>query len=222
MYEPIRQLIISHGFVVRGEVKNCDIAAIREDELWVVEMKLSANLTLLYQAMERKTMTDFVFVAIPRPKNNRNKNFAMLKKIINKLELGLIVVSLDSPMPRAEIIIHPSGSGKTNKRKAESVRNEILGRSSDTTGGASKTAVDTAYREKCIKIACTLEAKGALNSRELAKFGCEKGAASILRNNYYGWFSKTADKKYMLSDMGKGYLNTNSDAPLVIFYRSSF
>ena len=218
MYEPIRQLLNELGFIVRGEVKNCDVAAIKEDELWVVEMKLSANLTLLCQAMERKTITNFVFIAIPRPKNSRNRNFSLLKKIISKLELGLILVSLDSPIPLAEIAIHPQGNKKNNPKKSESVRKEILGRSSDTAGGASNTKVSTAFREKCIKIACLMEAAGELGSRELLKLGCEKDTATVLRNNHYGWFSKTGNGKYILSTTGKEYLHSNANSPLVVFY----
>ena len=221
MYEPIRQLLNGLGFIVRGEVNNCDIAAIKEGEIWVVEMKLSANLTLLYQAMGRKAITDYVFIAVPRPKNSRNKNFGLLKKIIAKLELGLILVSIESPVPLAEIVIHPNVSKKTNQKKAESVRKEILGRSADTTGGAANTKISTAYREKSIKIACFLEALGELGSRELRGLGCEKDTATVLRNNHYGWFSKTEDGKYTLSTAGEEYLHTNANSPLVVFYKSN-
>ena len=219
MYEPIRQMLIGLGFIVRGEVKNCDIAAIKGDELWVIEMKLSANLTLLYQAIKRKTITDCVFIAIPRPINSRNKNFATLKKIISKLELGLILVSIDSPTPLAEIAIHPNISKKTNSKKAESVRKEILGRSSDSTGGTANTKINTAFREKCIKIACLIEANGELSSRELRKLGCESDTAVVLRNNHYGWYKKTGNKTYILSDIGKEYLYANSNLALVVFYK---
>ena len=219
MYEPIRQMLNGLGFIVRGEVKNCDIAAIKEGEIWVVEMKLSANLTLIYQAMERKAITDYVFIAIPRPKNSRSKNFVLLKRIISKLELGLILVSLDSPVPLAEIVIQPICGKRTNPKKTESVRKEILGRSPDTTGGATKTRLSTAYRERCIKIACLLGAKGELSSRELLKLGCEKDTATILRNNHYGWFAKMESGKYSLSIAGNEYLHTNADSPLVMFYK---
>ena len=218
MYEPIRELLNSLGFIVRGEVKNCDIAAIKGEELWVVEMKLYANLTLLCQAMERKLITEHVFIAIPRPKNNRSKNFVTLKKIVSKLELGLVLVSFDSPIPLAEIAIHPTGRRKTNPKKSVSVRKEILGRSSDSTGGTTKKGVSTAYREKCIKIACLIKLNEELSSRELLKLGCEKGTAAILRKNHYGWFAKTENGKYTLSTMGKEYLLTNANSPLVVFY----
>ena len=85
MYEPIKNLLVSQGFIVRGEVKGCDIAAVQGETLWVVEMKLSANITLVYQAMERQNGATGVFVAIPRPKNSRDSNFRSFQKLIEKL-----------------------------------------------------------------------------------------------------------------------------------------
>ena len=123
LYEPIKNLLTAQGFTVRGEVNYCDIAAVRGGELWLVEMKLSANLTLIYQAMERKKITSTVFIAIPRPRNSRSKNFMALKKLLKKLEIGLITVALDSPVLHAEIIAlpSPSTSKKENKKAAQSV-----------------------------------------------------------------------------------------------------
>ena len=221
MYEPIREMLKELGFIVRGEVKNCDIAAVKGEELWIVEMKLSASITLLYQAMERKRITDFVYIALPRPKNSRHKNFSCLRKIVEKLELGLILVSLDSPLPIAEIVTLPQKGGKPNKKKAESVRNELLGRSIDTTGGINKSGVNTAYREKCIQIACFLEKFKSLKTRELTKMGCPKDTSSILRNNHYGWFKRTGDKENVLSDRGLAFLTNSSQSPLVVFYREA-
>ena len=80
MYAPIRDLLAGQGFTVRGEVKGCDISAIRDEALWIIEMKLHANITLIYQAMARQDATGWVFIAIPRPRNARDGNFLKLKK----------------------------------------------------------------------------------------------------------------------------------------------
>ena len=219
MYEPIKKLLSEQGFIVRGEVKDCDIAAIKEGVLWVVEMKLAANITLIYQAMERQTATDWVFIAIPRPRNSRDGNFKSLQKLLKKLNLGLITVALDSPVKHAEILIFPSGkAGKTNK-KSETIRKELLGRTTDTLGGTTKTAVNTAYRERCVRIACLLEAKGQLRPRDLVELGCEKDASFILRQNYFGWFNKVNRGVYELSAAGRGYLSGNEASSLVSYYR---
>ena len=219
LYNPIRALLADQGFTVRGEVKGCDIAATKDDLLWVVEMKLSANLTLIYQALERQTATDWVFVAIPRPKKANDGNYVKLKRLLIKLELGLITVALDSPARFAEIILFPTGRADKTNKKAETLRREIAGRTADTTGG-SKGAVNTAYRERCVRIACLLAHHGDLSAKELVNnHGCEKDAASILRTNHYNWYTKIARGRFALTPAGQAYVKDNADEKLVAFYR---
>ena len=176
---------------------------------------------LLYQAMARLSITPFVFVAIPRPKRINN-NFKTAQKILKKLELGLITVAIDSPVKHAEILLLPgesSKSGKANK-KAAALRKEIKGRTSDTTGGSTRTIINTAYRERCIKIACLLEQTDSLSPRELVKnHNCEKDAGLILQQNHYGWFTRITRGLYALTPEGKQFLDENADNQLVIHYR---
>jgi hypothetical protein len=218
MYEPIKALLISQGFIVRGEVKGCDIAAVSGETLWVVEMKLSANITLIYQAMERQAAATAVFVAIPRPKNSRCSNFRSFKKLLEKLELGLITVAMDSPVRYAEILIFPGEKTRANKKTA-AIKKEIFGRTTDTTGGISKEKINTAYRERCIKIASLLEAKGPATAKILVSFGCDKDTGNILRANYFGWFEKTTKATYDLTASARNYLSENEASPLITYYR---
>jgi len=219
MYAPIRDMLTAQGFTVRGEVKGCDISAVRGDALWIVEMKLHANITLIYQAMARQAATGWVFIAIPRPRNVRDGNFLKLKKLVKKLQLGLITVALDSPAKFAEIIIEPTGRDDKKNKKTAAVKREIAGRTVDTTGGTTKTQINTAYRERCVRIACLLETHGALSAKELVKLGCEKDAGRLLIQNALGWFEKVAKGVYGLSGQGIGYLEDNADGSLVGYYR---
>ncbi|MCL2224208.1 MAG: DUF2161 family putative PD-(D/E)XK-type phosphodiesterase [Defluviitaleaceae bacterium] len=218
LYEPIKTLLLSQGFIVRGEVKGCDIAAVQGDTLWVVEMKLSANITLIYQAMERQAAASGVFVAIPRPKNARDSNFRAFQKLLKKLELGLITVALDSPTKHAEILIFPNEKSRANK-KSVAIKKEIFGRTTDTTGGISKEKINTAYRERCVKIATLLETKGAQTAKALVSFGCEKDTNTILRANYFGWFEKIAPATYNITESARNYLTENASSPLITYYR---
>ena len=218
MYEPIKNLLQSQGFIVRGEVKSCDIAALKGDTLWVVEMKLSANITLLYQAMERQTTANAVFIAIPQPKNSRDKNFLALQKLLSKLELGLITVALDSPLKYAEIILFPNEKKRLNKKNA-AIKNEALNRTVDTAGGLTKEKINTAYREKCIKAATMLEAFGTASPKILQAHGCEKDIANVLRANYFGWFENVERGTYAITSACRQYLDENASTPLVTYYR---
>lgn len=219
LYQPIRRLLAEQGFTVRGEVKGCDIAALKDDELWVIEMKLNINIKLIFQAMERQTTTDWVFVAIPRPKSAKDKSYAQFQRLLKKLQIGLITVALDSPARLAEIILFPSGKGDKTNKQSTAMRKEITGRISDTTGG-SKGIVNTAYRERCVRIACLLEAHGNLSAKELTNtYNCEKDTSSILLQNHYNWYEKISRGIYGLTSTGHSYLQENENEKLVVFYR---
>lgn len=219
MYAPIRDMLESQGFTVRGEVKGCDIAAVKDETLWIVEMKLTANLTLLYQAQDRKAATDWVFIAIPRPRISRGGNFAKLKKLLKALKIGLITVALDSPAKHAEIIFLPEGKQIKDTKKANQLKKEIKGRTIDSIGGTAKKTINTAYRERCIRIACILESAGPLRATDLVKtYGCESDAHSILRSNFQGWYIKVSRGLFNISPLGREFLEKNADSVLVAHY----
>jgi len=219
LYEPIKDLLSDKGFTVRGEVKGCDIAAVKDDMLWIVEMKVSANLTLLFQAMERQAATDWVFVAIPRPRNTRRGKFTQFKHLLKKLQIGLITVALDSPAKFAEIILFPAGNATKTTKKSTNVRREVAGRIADTIGGG-KSKVNTAYRERCVRIACLLEAHGPQSAKVLIKnYNCESDTYSILHKNVYNWYDKIAHGQYALNNAGMAYLQANESEKLIVYYR---
>jgi len=224
LYEPIKQLLEKQGFTVKGEIKGCDIAAIRGETLWIIEMKKNFSMPLLYQAMNRLSITSSVFAAIPRPKRANSRQFRTLKKILTKLELGLITVSIDSPVKQAEIILLPGESEKKGKRAAI-LRKEIEGRTGDTAGGSTGIIINTAYRERCIKIACMLEKLKQGDSLSpislVRQYGCESDAGSILRQNHYGWFTKISRGQYYLSQKGQQFLKDNAENPVVTYYQKS-
>ena len=66
---PLYGRLAELGYTVRSEVKDCDIAAVKGDELLIIEVKKTLNLPLLVQAVRRQRLTDIVYVAIPRPSN---------------------------------------------------------------------------------------------------------------------------------------------------------
>ncbi|HPZ23178.1 MAG TPA: hypothetical protein PKV05_09165, partial [Bacillota bacterium] len=69
LYAPVKEYLLNQGFTVRGEVRDCDLAAVKNGELLVVELKVAFNLDLVIQGNERKRICDNVYLAIPQPKN---------------------------------------------------------------------------------------------------------------------------------------------------------
>ena len=68
LYGPVRDYLVSLGYDVKGEVLDCDLTAVRDGELIVVELKRGFTLELLYQAMARQRIADGVYVAVPLPR----------------------------------------------------------------------------------------------------------------------------------------------------------
>ena len=207
-------MLESLNFIAKGEIKNCDIAAIRDDELWIVELKRHMSVDLIYQAMARQAISPFVFVAIPRPKR---VNRQMLK-LLKKLELGLITVAMDSPVVRAEVALFPNVSKAKYGKKAAILKKEIKGRIGDTPGGSTGIPITTAYKERCIKIACFLSQTDTLSPKELRQHGCEQDTASILQKNHYGWFVRISRGQYKLTEMGNNFLKNNANSSVISHY----
>ncbi len=210
LYEPIRKYFSKLGYAVYGEVKNCDVTAIKEDELIIIELKKNLTVDLLVQAANRKRMTELVYIAIPKPKYNlRSKKWRDICHLIRRLEIGLILISLQKTRTNVEIALSPAPFDslktlKLNKKKREQIIREVEGRNGDyNVGGSNKTKIMTAYKESCIQIAFLLGKLGELSPKELRSMGTGDKTASILNKNYYGWFSKVRHGVYTLNEKGK-------------------
>ncbi|SMQ80231.1 hypothetical protein SAMN05444673_3885 [Bacillus sp. OV166] len=206
LYKPIQTYFLREGYEVYGEVKDCDIVAVKDEELVVIELKLTLSVDLLIQASKRQRITDKVYVAIPKPKHRLNsKRWTEKCHLIRRLELGLIVVSSPGKRGRAEIIFEPTSFiRRKNKRKRDSIMKEINGRSADyNVGGSNRTKIMTAYKENCIQIACYLENLGPLSPRKLNQLGSGKNTSSVLTKNYYGWFERIKRGIYVITEKGK-------------------
>ena len=79
--------------------------------------------------------------------------------------------------------------------------------------------VNTAYRERCVKIACLLEAHGAQSAKSLREMGAARDTYNILYGNHFGWFKKIAKGTYDLTEIAQNYLRDNAGMPLITYYR---
>jgi len=204
---PLYAHLAERGYTVRSEVKDCDIAAVKGDDLLIIEVKKTLNVPLLVQAVRRQRLTDSVYIAIPRPSNKWKwwKENRGTQHLLRRLELGLILVSLDQGKPPVEVVFHPlpfSRRKRATSRRA--VLQEIAMRSADfNRAGSTRTKLVTAYRENAIQIACCLAKKGRMSPAELRALGTGPKTLSILRFNAYGWFERLEKGVYGLSAQGK-------------------
>ncbi|AMQ06329.1 DUF2161 domain-containing phosphodiesterase [Sporosarcina psychrophila] len=223
LYKPVKEYFTQQGYDVHGEVNECDVAAVRDQELVLIELKLSLSIDLLIQATKRQRLTNEVYVAIPRPKLNfRSKKWKDSCHLVRRLELGLILVSFLENDAQVEIVFHPASfdrkkSMQRSKKKRNAMLTEMEGRLGDyNIGGSCQTKIMTAYKENCIHIACCLLELGPLSPKSLRKMGTGEKTLTILNKNYYGWFDKIQRGIYMISDIGKNELHEFPD--LISYY----
>lgn len=211
LYIPIKTLFEKNGYVVRSEVNSCDITAIKDEELVVIELKKNLTIKLLTQAVERLKIADSVYLGVfKQKKSDIRKTFPLLRK----LGLGLILVDNNKKNDNAEIILEPvpTGRKKTGIKRKRIVK-EAQSRSIDyNIGGRARQKIVTAYKELSINIACYIEKNGPSSSSTMKKSGIKSDKInSILRNNFNGWFCREKHGIYGLTENGTKALNQYSD-----------
>ncbi|MCJ8008558.1 DUF2161 domain-containing phosphodiesterase [Lederbergia wuyishanensis] len=215
------------GYEVHGEVHHCDVVALKDDQLIIVELKRSLNIELLIQATKRQRLTDTVYIAIPKPNYSlRTKKWKDICYLIRRLELGLIIVSFQKSGAYAEVKIQPdpfdrNKSMQLSKKKRENLIKEIKGRHGEyNVGGSTQTKIMTAYKENCIHIACCLEKFGPLSPKCLRELGTGDKTLSILHKNYFDWFERVKRGTYIISEKGKNEIKLYPE--IVKYYYTTF
>ena len=201
LFEPVKQLFCNAGYKVNAEVLDCDVTAVKDDELIIIELKRSLSVTLLAQAIERQKTGAKVYIAVPKPSKYSPKRFRETLYVIRKLELGLIFVSLRDDLSFAEIVREPEPFFPVGERRAEKkkILKEISGRAVDNNvGGVTQTKIATAFTEKNIFAACIIEKYGTA-SPKLVKEITGADCTAILGRSYYGWFRRVRTGIYELT-----------------------
>ncbi|MBX4930164.1 DUF2161 domain-containing phosphodiesterase [Rhizobium bangladeshense] len=206
LYLPVKAFLEAAGYVVKGEVGGCDLVGLSEGEPPVVvvcELKLSFNLELLLQAVDRASMSDEVWIAARVSVKGRGRETdKRYRDLCRRLGIGMlgisdggevsVVVSSISPMPR------------TNpKRRSRLVSEHQRRRGDPVVGGGSRAPIMTAYRQQALLCAAALE-QGLKRPREMKLIAPKAGP--ILRDNVYGWFERTEKGVYALTSAGQAAL----------------
>lgn len=213
LYGPVKAYLESQGYTVRGEVMDCDLVAVRGDDLVIVELKAAFNLELLLQGIRRQSVTDAVYLTVPAPRRGAgSRRWAGIRGLCRRLGLGLILVHLTAS-PAVQVLCDPESF---RPRPSPRMRGRLLGefgqRSGDhNTGGTSRRPIVTAYREEALRIAAFLAAHGTERPAAIRSATGVDRAGDILRRNYYGWFERVGRGLYRLSPAGKEALAAYAD-----------
>ena len=207
LYPPLKQFLEAQGYLVKGEVQECDVLAVRgEEQPVIVELKLSFNLNVILQAVERLSLTDKVYIGVPRQCTSLSRQRKHLIKLLRMLGVGLIVIDVEQVRVPVDVVLDP---GDYRPRKSKPRRERLLGEfiqrvGDPNLGGAAKRkGIMTAYRQRALIIARFLQAQGPTKAATIAKMVEDPQARDILYRNVYGWFERSSRGVYELSPRGE-------------------
>ncbi len=207
LYPPLKQFLIQQGYEVKGEVQNCDVIAVRGDEcVVVVELKLSINLTVVLQAVDRLQITDTVYIGVPKGITVLKKQRKHVVKLLRMLGLGLIVIDPTAAAGGVDVLCDPSGyKPRQVKQRTHRLLGEFMHRVGDPNAGGSsvRRGIMTAYRQKALAIAEYLREHGETKAAIIARSLAEPRTRVILYDNVYGWFDRLGKGVYALSPRGE-------------------
>ncbi len=206
LYSPLKQFLTSQKYAVKGEINECDVIAVRgEEEPVVVELKLSLNLTVILQAVDRLSLSSFVYIGVPQHCKSLNRQRKKILKLLRMLGLGLILINPDKKTNNVTVLLDP---GEYSPRKSKHRKNRLLGefqkRVGDPNSGGSekKSGIVTAYRQQALSIAEYLSEHGPTKASLIAASLEEPKTRAILYKNVYGWFERVSRGVYELSPRG--------------------
>lgn len=210
LYAPVKAFFEKMGYDVRGEVRNCDLVAVRgEEEPVIVELKKTFNIPLLVQGLDRLRTTDRVYVAVEMNAKGRAPHglgWSDLVRLCRRLGLGLLTVRFyNSKKPLVEVQCEPEPyiPRKTARRTA-GLMAEFRERSADyNVGGSTKVKLVTAYREKALHCAYAMLTHGPLSTKQLREITGSQKVTAILLKNYYGWYRRVGRGVYELTPTGR-------------------
>jgi hypothetical protein len=203
LYLPVKSFLEAAGYAVKGEIGGCDLVGLSDSDppvIVVCELKLSFNLELILQAVDRASVADEVWIAARLSATGRGREAdKRYRQLCRRLGIGMlgvtdtgvvsVIVSSVSPMPR------------TNpKRRTRLVREHQRRQGDPAAGGSTRIPIMTAYRQQAL-ICAQAMLDGPKRPRDMRPAAPDAG--KILLGNVYGWFERVQPGIYQLSETGR-------------------
>ena len=208
LYKPLQLYLEKQGYAVNAEVHECDLVAVKGEEILIIELKTRVTTALLIQAARRKEICESVYIAVPVPQGKQSlPNQKGLSTLLKQLEVGLILVRFLKTKTRIEVTLHPRAyKPRMRRKKKTAILHEINGRYGEFHKGGIPVTKEkiTAYKQESIKIGFILRDSGPLSPKSVrAKGGHTNKAQRILSKNVYGWFENPSRGIYQLNREGE-------------------
>ena len=206
LYTPVKTFLESLGLSVKGEIGGCDLVGLGGGDPPVVvigELKLSFNLELVLQGVDRAASGDEVWLAAKLSATGRGRESdARFRNLCRRLGFGLLAVGADGAV---HLLLSPAAPAprKNPKQRSRLVREHQRRKGDPVKGGGARAPIMTAYRQQALACAAAL-ADGPKRPRDLKPAIAD--APKILLGNVYGWFDRAERGLYGLSEAGLGAL----------------
>lgn len=203
LYLPVKSFLEQAGYTVKGEIGGCDLVGLSDEDPPVVvvcELKLSFNLELILQAVDRASVADEVWIAgRVSAKGKGRESDKRYRDLCRRLGIGMLGISDTGDV--SVIVASVTPMPRTNpKRRSRLMREHQKRKGDPVIGGSTRTPQMTAYRQQALGCAAALAA-GPLKVREIRASVPEAG--KILQGNVYGWFERVERGVYGLTPLGQ-------------------
>lgn len=202
LFLPVKRLLETYGYHVKGEIVHTDVFGVKDYQTIAVELKNNISLKLIYQAIERLKVADYVYIGVPKKAiHSHKKEMKYLKQLLLKLNIGLISIDKDE----AFFVISMDSdkvSRRSNVKKRRALK-EFTERENHMNLGGTNGKVVTAYKEKVIRIARMLQKMKSASPKKLMEHTGIEETSRILQSNFDGWFDKIERGIYQLSIKGE-------------------
>ena len=190
LYQPVKTFLEGQNLEVKGEVLDCDVTAVSSDEtVFVIELKLTFNMKLVLQSVERLDMVDFVYLAIPEDDKPYKKQAKSIRKMLKRLGLGLLLVEVKRGKVHPVLDPVEYKPRKMKKKRSRLLKefNELVG-DPNLGGSATRSVKMTVYRQQALEILNYLLEHGSTKASVIKDELKIDKARNILYDNHYGWF----------------------------------
>ena len=216
LYLPVKRFLERLGFTVKGEVGGCDLVGLSGDDPPVVvigELKLTFNLELLLQAVDRAGACDEVWLAAKMSARGKGRESdARYRNLCRRLGFGMLGVTGSG---QVEVIVRPvtSAPRRDPKKRSRLVAEHNKRKGDPTLGGSTRSPIMTAYRQQALACASAM----ALGPRKLRELRPDiPDAPKILQHNVYGWFDRAERGVYVLTEAGRAALKRWPQQPMEV------
>ncbi len=206
LYLPVKRFLETLGFDVKGEIRGCDLVALRGDSAPVVvvgELKLSFNLDLVLQGVDRTAASDEIWLAVRFSKRGRGREQdPRVRRLCRLLGFGLLGVSAAG---HVQILVEPGPwrPRRDSRRRSKLVEEHRRREGDPALGGGTRSPIMTAYRQQALACAAAMLA-GPRRPRDIK--AAMPDAPKILLRNVYGWFVRVERGLYDLTALGRAAL----------------